>query len=82
MIPLPRPLTRPAYHRRNSDGVRGKELHNRRRRRQFMAAACRGAFTFGVTVNTYKRAAISAPPKGTGPTAIGSEGSCNNKAGR
>jgi hypothetical protein len=79
---IPPTTTRPAYHRRNNDSVRGKQLHSRRRRRQFTAAACRGAFTFGVTVTRTKRAAITAPPKGTGRTAIGSEASCNNKAGR
>lgn len=75
--------TRPAYHRRNNDGVRGKQLHSRRRcRRQFTAAACRGAFTFGVTVTRTKGPRLRLPQKERAGRPIGIEASCNNKPGR
>ncbi len=60
---IPPTTTRLAYHRRNNDGVRGKQLHSRRRRRQFTAAACRGAFTFGVTVTRTKGPRLRLPQK-------------------
>jgi hypothetical protein len=61
---IPPTTTKPSYHRRNNDGVRGKQLHSRRRRRrQFTAAACREAFTFGVTVIRTKGPRLQLPQK-------------------
>ncbi|CAM6016312.1 unnamed protein product [Sphagnum balticum] len=79
---IPPTTTRPASHRWNNDGVRGKTITQSSSSSTIYGWRVSWSIYFRRNSNTYKRAAITAPPKGTGRTAIGSEASCNNKAGR